>query len=175
MRCSRLILDGRMRSISYPDLSAWEGVGSAITSLSFPPDVRASSLRRSTVTCGSWTPRSRSCWAMARSRPVSSPSSLPTRDGVDGWRGTMSTRNSGPSWMTWNSPTWGSRVNSAKCRGVDGDLTAVAGREGEDVVAAAVDGLHPGENASAGAGVGVDGDDVSLPVGAAAGPGCTGW
>jgi hypothetical protein len=43
---------------------------------------------------------------------------------------------------------------------VDGDLTAVAGAEGEDVVATAIDGVHPGENASAGAGVRVEGDDV---------------
>ena len=44
---------------------------------------------------------------------------------------------------------------------VDGDLTAVAGGEEDAVAATAVDGLHPGENAPAGAGVRVDGDDVS--------------
>jgi hypothetical protein len=54
------------------------------------------------------------------------------------------------------------RVASEQCEveGVDGDLTAVAGAEGQDVVATAVDGLHPGENASAGAGVRVDSDNV---------------
>src|SRR6478672_12452271 len=43
---------------------------------------------------------------------------------------------------------------------VDGDLTAIAGGEAKNVVAAAIDGLHPSENASAGAGIRVDSDQV---------------
>jgi hypothetical protein len=54
------------------------------------------------------------------------------------------------------------RVAGEQCEmeGMDGDLTAVAGGEGEDVVAAAVDGLHPGEHASARTGIGVESDQV---------------
>jgi hypothetical protein len=45
-------------------------------------------------------------------------------------------------------------------QGVDGDLAAVAGGERQDVVAAAVDGGGADQAASAGAGVGVQGDQV---------------
>ena len=101
----------------YPSFLARPGAGSAITSLSLPPAVRANSRRRSTVTCGSCTPSPRSCLAMAWLRRVSSPSSAPAAAGLDGCRGMTSTRSSPPSWMTWNSPTCGSRVSNAKCSG----------------------------------------------------------
>jgi len=54
----------------------------------------------------------------------------------------------------------GVAAEQREVEGVDGDGVAVAGGEVEDVVAAAVDGVHPGEDAPARAGVGVEGDDV---------------
>ena len=84
-----------------------------MTSLSLPPAERGSSWRRSTVICGSWTPSPRSWWATAWPRRVSSGSSL----AVAAWLGTMRMRRAGPSWTTWNSRTWGSRVSRANCRG----------------------------------------------------------
>ena len=97
---------------------------------------------------------------MAWLRRVSSPSSPPAA----GWAG----------WMPGNHEYAQQRAllddleftdlrvagEQREVQGMDGDLTAVAGAEGEDVVAAAVDGLHPGENASAGAGIRVEGDDI---------------
>ena len=76
----------------------------AITSLSLPPAVRANSLTALDRDLRVQDAESEELLGdgVAETRLESV---VAAAAGLDGCRGTASTRRSGPSWMTWNSPT----------------------------------------------------------------------